>query len=325
MVSPVPLLPPLALLAERLLGYPAPLFALAAHPVVWMGTLLGALERRLNRRHWSGSARRLGGAVALAVVLAATVGCALALQGLTRLLPQGWVLEALLATPLLAQRHLGAAVRRVEEQLADSLAAGRLAVGEIVGRDTTVLDEAGVARAAIETLAENTSDAVVAPLLWLALFGLPGIAAYKAINTADSMVGHRSDRYRHFGWASARLDDLVNLLPSRLTAVLFAAAATVIGADAGGALRAAWRDAGRHASPNAGWPEAAMAGALGVQLGGPRSYGGHTMALPAMGAGRAMLTPADIGAARRLYRASLTLLLAVSTAAGLLAAMLLRT
>ncbi len=168
----------------------------------------------------------------------------------------------------------------------------------IVGRDPAALDAAGVARAAIESLAENFSDGVVAPLFWLVVAGLPGAAAYKAANTADSMIGHRNARYEHFGFAAARFDDLVNLPASRLAALWLALAA-------GGAARSAWaavrRDARAHRSPNAGWPEAAMAGALGLKLAGPRVYGGVEVADAYMGEGRREATSADIRAALRLY------------------------
>jgi adenosylcobinamide-phosphate synthase len=199
-------------------------------------------------------------------------------------------------------------VQAVSDALERSLVAGRKAVAEIVGRDTSELDRGGVARAGIESLAENTSDGVVAPVFWLLLLGLPGLVLYKAINTADSMVGHRDARYLEFGWASARLDDLVNLVPARLTALLFAFAAMFVGGSEGAAaLRAAWRDAPSHVSPNAGWPEAAMAGALGLVLGGPKSYDGRKIDLPKMGDGR-VPEPADIGRALQLYRVALLVL-----------------
>ena len=167
------------------------------------------------------------------------------------------------------------------------LPAGRAAVGRIVGRDVESLDAAAVARAAVESLAENFADGVVAPVFWMAVLGLPGAAAYKAINTADSMIGHRTERHRAFGWAAARLDDLVNLPASRLAAVLLVAAACLVpGASPGGALAAVRRDARGHRSPNAGWPEAAMAGALGFALAGPRRYGGVLVEDAVMGRGR---------------------------------------
>ena len=200
-----------------------------------------------------------------------------------------------------------------------SLEAGRRQVSQIVGRDPETLDEAGVSRAAIESLAESASDGVVAPLFWLLLGGLPGIALYKAINTADSMVGHRDERYRDFGWASARLDDLVNWIPARLTALLLAGAAFwVKEADPEKAWSTALRDARKHNSPNAGWPEAAMAGGLGFSLGGPRQYDGELVDLPALGDGRRDLGPADIRKAIELYAMMLNLALGITLAIAVL-------
>ena len=191
----------------------------------------------------------------------------------------------------------------VADGLDASLDEGRRAVAKIVGRNPDVLDEAGVARAAIESLAENFSDGVVAPILWIALGGLVGGALYKAINTADSMIGHKDERYNAFGWAAARLDDLVNLPASRLAALwLILAAALTPGASAREAARAVWRDASRHRSPNAGWPEAAMAGALGLKLAGPRVYGETLVDDAFMGSGRREAGAADIRRALRLYR-----------------------
>jgi adenosylcobinamide-phosphate synthase len=230
--------------------------------------------------------------------------------GLLRL-PFGVVAAALVASSLPAQRSLHEHVARVAAALEqEGLAAGRKAVSHIVGRDTEALDEAGVARAAIESLAENFSDGVVAPSLWLAIGGLAGGATYKAINTADSMIGHRTPRHEAFGWAAARLDDLVNLPASRLTALLLiAAAATMRPAAAIAAWRAVKRDARHHRSPNAGWPEAAMAGALGLALAGPRSYGGVEVADAVMGDGRRAATAADIRRALALYRRADALLI----------------
>ena len=189
------------------------------------------------------------------------------------LLPFGFIVVAILASSLIAQRSLYEHVARVADALErDGLDAGRRAVSQIVGRDPDALDEAGVARAAIESLAENFSDGVVAPVFWLAVGGLAGGAAYKAINTADSMIGHRTPRHEDFGFAAARLDDLVNLPASRLAALLIVLASGASARRTPG--RAVWRDARKHRSPNAGWPEAAMAGALGLSLAGPRVYGG---------------------------------------------------
>jgi len=232
----------------------------------------------------------------------------------------GWVVEAILATTLLAQKELGRAVRSVAEALDFSLEHGRQAVRGIVGRDPETLDEAGIARAAIESLAENASDGVIAPLFWLLLLGLPGIALYKAVNTADSMIGHKTEKYLDFGWASARFDDLVNWVPARVCGMLFCAAALFTnGASAAAGWRTMLLDAGKHDSPNAGWPEAATAGALGFALGGPRSYDREVHELPTLGSGRADLTAADIRKALELYANLLNLALGISVALAVLA------
>lgn len=311
------LLTALALLIERAFGYPDTVLRRISHPVVWMGALIAWLEKRLNRPERSGGQRRLAGVVGLAALIVATLLPALALHVLLRQVPFGWAVEAVLATSMLAQKELGRAVAAVMFALTRSLDAGREAVSRIVGRDPQQLDQAGVCRAAIETLAESSSDGVVAPALFLFLFGLPGAALYKAINTADSMIGHKTLRYRDYGWAAARLDDLVNLVPARLTAGLVVIACFFVpGASPSGALKAARRDAQKHESPNAGWPESAFAGALGFALGGPRSYDGDVVDLPLMGAGRTELGPADIFAALRLYEAVLWVLLGSAVAVG---------
>lgn len=305
-------LAPLVLLIERLLGYPDALFRRIGHPVTWMGALIGWLERYLNR----GSGRRAKGVLALILLLGVTAGVSGGISLLARLLPFGWVVEVLVATSLIAQKSLRDHVRAVEVGLRQSLAKGRRAVAMIVGRDPDRLDRAGVARAAIESLAESSSDGVIAPLFWFLVGGLPGLALYKAANTADSMIGHLNARYREFGWAAAKFDDLVNLIPARLCAVLIAGAAVLTpGARPGAALSTALRDALKHESPNAGWPEASFAGALGFRLGGPRAYEGEVVDLPSFGDGRADLGAEDIGRALVLYDRMLDLALAV-TAAG---------
>jgi adenosylcobinamide-phosphate synthase len=306
---PLPLSLPLALAAsivEALIGYPAPLYRVIGHPVTWMGSWLAWLEARLNRPDASFAARRASGVVALCIYLApvALIGWA----ATRMLLPRGvlgFAALALLTASLPAQRSLAAHVRAVADGLDTSLEEGRQAVSLVVGRNQAALDEAGVARAAIESLAENFSDGVVAPIFWTALGGLTGGALYKAINTADSMIGHKDDRYGAFGWAAARLDDVINLPASRFAALwLILAAAVTPGASARDALRAAWRDASLHRSPNAGWPEAAMAGALGLKLAGPRVYGDTLIDDAFMGDGRRDTDAVDIKRALRLYMAS---------------------
>lgn len=310
---------PLALLVERWLGYPQRLLELIGHPVIWMGRFISFMERGVDRRQRTPRQRREAGIFTLAVLLVVTLGVTLVIQQVLRAMPLGWILEILLATPLLAQKELGRAVEAVATALRSSLEAGRDAVSHIVGRDPQALDEAGVARAAIETLAESTSDGVVAPWFWLVLLGLPGIALYKAINTADSMIGHMNERYRDYGWAAAKLDDVVNWLPARLTAVLITAACFVTPhASPGKAWAMARRDARKHASPNSGWPEATFAGALGFRLGGPRSYAGELVDLPSFGHGKSALVGSDILRALVLYRSTLNVLLGLSVMVGLL-------
>lgn len=312
----------LALVAEAAFGYPQRFYAAIGHPVTWIGRLINKLDRMLNREETSFASRKAMGVLALALLLAITVALATVVQQLLLAAgPLGLIPLALIASTLIAQRSLYEHVARVAEGLErEGLEGGRQAVSMIVGRNPKTLDEAGVARAAIESLAENFSDGIVAPAFWLGVGGLPGIAAYKAINTADSMIGHRTPRHLAFGWAGARLDDLVNMPASRLTALLLIAAAALDReADAGGALRAVWRDAGEHRSPNAGWPEAAMAGALGLRLAGPRIYGQTRVEDHWMGDGRAEATATDIRRALRLYRRAcgmlwgLAALLAAST------------
>jgi adenosylcobinamide-phosphate synthase len=293
----------LALLIELTVGYPDRLVRAIGHPVTWIGRLIGVLDRAWNRDRDDDGWRRLLGVAAVVLVAAVAAAAGFGLQHLLLMLPLGVVPAALAASALIAQRSLHDHVARVATALeTGGLTAGRAAVAHIVGRDVAALDEAGVARAAIESLAENFSDGVVAPVFWMALGGLPGAAAYKAINTADSMVGHRTSRHKAFGWAAARLDDLVNLPASRLAALLAIAAALPDRAAMAAAWRAVRRDAHRHRSPNAGYPEAAMAGVLGLALAGPRVYGGVSVDDATMGDGRRDATAADIRKALALYR-----------------------
>ena len=295
-----------ALLLDAVFGEPRWLWSRLTHPVVLIGRLIGWLDRHLN---WGG-ARRARGVLAL-LVLFAVVG---ALSFVPRLLPHGWVLEILLAAVLLAQRSLVDHVRTVAAGLRQGLVQGRQAVSQIVGRDPNVLDRAAVGRAAIESAAENFSDGVAAPAFWFALAGLPGIALYKALNTADSMIGHRTPRHREFGWAAARLDDLVNLVPARLAGLLFC----LVGGGSH-AARVMWREAPHHRSPNAGWPEAAMAATLGVALAGPRAYAGEGVieARYINAAGRADVTSEDIDAATALLWRAWTAMLVAAGAVGM--------
>ncbi len=294
-----------ALALEAAFGYPDALYRVIGHPVTWMGACIGFWEPRLNRPGWSFAARRAAGGVTLLLVLAGTAAVTL---GIEAVMPKGWVgfaIVTVLCASLPAQRSLDTHVRAVADALErEGLQAGRKSVAMIVGRNPDALDACAVARAAIESLAENFSDGVVAPAFWIAAGGLMGGALYKAANTADSMIGHRSDRYRAFGWAAARFDDLVNLPASRLSALWIVLASLLTGDAAVEAVRAVFRDAGRHRSPNAGWPEAAMAGALGLRLGGRRVYGTELVDGGYMGRGRAAATAGDIRRALVLYRAA---------------------
>lgn len=304
------------MLIELAAGYPQALVRAIGHPVTWIGTLIALLDRSLNRATDTPEHRRGAGIVAVLVVCLIVGVVAFVVQRELVRLPFGIFLAALAASALIAQRSLHRHVADVALALEkDGLDAGRRAVARIVGRDTGVLDEAGVARAAIESLAENFSDGVVAPVLWMIIGGLPGAALYKAINTADSMIGHRTPRHEAFGWAAARLDDLINLPASRLSAVLIVAGAALSGdAAAAAAWQAVVRDAPKHRSPNAGYPEAAMAGALGLALAGPRVYGGVEVDDATMGQGRRDASAADIHRALALYRRADAILLALVAA-----------
>ena len=304
----------LSLAAESVIGYPDRLFRAVGHPVTWLGRLIAFLDRTLNRATDSDTRRRMAGVFALVVIVVVPLALGATIESLLGALRGGFVLTALLATSLLAQKSLAAHVRAVAEALdTGGLEAGRKAVSMIVGRDPDRLDEPAVCRAAIESLAENFSDGVVAPAFWLGVGGLAGGAAYKSVNTADSMIGHKTPRHLAFGWAAARFDDLVNLPASRLSGLLIVAAAFLVkNADALQAWQAVRIDAGRHRSPNAGWPEAAMAGALGLALAGPRVYDGVTVDDAFMGSGgRREATSADIRRALALYRVADLLLMAL--------------
>ena len=253
-----------AMILDAVFGEPRWLWDRFPHPAVLMGRAVDVADRRLN----TGGDRRLRGIVAVAGLagLAAAVGWVLSLA---------WPLEVLAAAILLAQRSLVDHVGAVSDALHLSVGDGRLSVAQIVGRDTEAMQAPDVARAAIESAAENLSDGVVAPVFWFAVAGLPGMVVYKMVNTADSMIGHRTPRHESFGWAAARLDDVLNLIPARLTALMIA---LVVPRPGAGSI--ILRDAPLHRSPNAGWPEAAMAAGLDVALSGPRSYHGQVRDYP---------------------------------------------
>ncbi|MBB4397333.1 adenosylcobinamide-phosphate synthase CbiB [Bradyrhizobium sp. ERR14] len=299
-----------AMAVDALLGWPSWLFARIGHPVTWLGRLIGAIDITWNCSSDPPALRRVAGLTGALLVIALSVALGWTLQAL---LSSGWiqiVLIGILAWPLVASRSLHDHVAAVANPLmAGDITAAREAVSRIVGRDPAALDEAGIARAAIESLAENASDGIVAPVFWGALLGLPGIIGYKAINTLDSMIGHRSERHEAFGWAAARIDDVANFIPARLTGCLF----VLLAPRRSEALSCMTRDARRHRSPNAGWPEAAMAGALGVRLSGPRIYHGSATDEPWLNEGARDPRAADIAEALTVYRRAMVLL------AGLLA------
>jgi len=286
-----------ALALDAAFGWPQRLYRRIGHPVGAFAWLIERGEARWNRPGSSFARRRALGTLLIGLLVGAVAAIAWGAQSLAGVMlgSSGWIATALMAWPALAQRslfdHVAAVAHALERR---GIAEARAAVSAIVGRDTGELDEAGVARAAIESLAESFCDGVAAPLFWLLLLGLPGLWAYKAVNTADSLVGHREARWRAFGWAAARLDDLANLVPARVAAVVLCLAG-------GGGWRILWRDARRHSSPNAGWPEAAMAGALGLRLAGPVAYDGAMHDKPWIGDGRPDASAADIRRALRIH------------------------
>ena len=300
----------IVLVIENFVGYPLALQKLIGHPVQWIGRLISFIDNSLNDPDVDPAQNRRHGILAV-ILLCAAVGIpALLISKIMMQFDYGWTLNVIIATAFIAQKSLRDHVRGVDIALGRSLGEGRKAVAKIVGRDPHQLDQNGVAKAALESLAENTADGITSPILWYAVLGLPGLIIYKAINTADSMIGHKSRKYLHFGWAAARLDDLVNWPASRLTGLMFAGAALITSrSDARNALHAMWRDAGHHQSPNAGWPEASMAGALDARFGGPRQYDGQTVDLPYMGQGTRDITPEDIARGLELYDRALILLL----------------
>ena len=297
-----------AMAVDALVGWPSALYARIGHPVTWLGRLIAAVDAAWNRSSDPPALRRAAGTAGALVVIALSAALGWLLQSV---LAQGWiqiVLVGILAWPLIALRSLHDHVAAVARPLlAGDLTGARDAVSRIVGRDPAVLDEGGIARAAIESLAENASDGIVAPVFWGALFGLPGILGYKAVNTLDSMIGHRTERHEAFGWAAARIDDVANFIPARLTGFLF----VLLAPRRSEALSCMTRDARRHRSPNAGWPEAAMAGALGVRLSGPRIYHDSIANEPWLNESARDPNAADIGEGLTIYRRAMSLLAGV--------------
>ncbi len=295
---------PLSLALDAVIGDPEAISRRQLHPVQLIGRVIAWADARFNLDSDTPGRRRNHGAWTTIGLVAGALVLGWAIQVILLALPLGWLWLALLMSSLIAQRSLYDHVAAVASGLEiGGLGGGRLAVARIVGRDPEALDQAGVSRAAIESLAENFSDGVVAPVFWAALLGLPGLLAYKTLNTADSMIGHKTPRHQQFGWAAARLDDLANFIPARLSGLLACLGALFLpGADALAGFRAMRRDARYHRSPNAGWPEAAFAGALGLAIAGPRSYHGRRVEEPFMGeGGRPHAAAPDIRNALRLF------------------------
>lgn len=293
----------LALVMEACVGEASFLFRMACHPVRAVGCFVGCLDHGLNRESQSSAIRTVLGGLVAALVVGVAVLVGWAVIWFTAQFVLGWMVELILTVTLLAQRSLYDHVAAVAKALrTDGVEGGRRAVAHIVGRDVEKLDTHGVSRAAIESCAENFGDAVVAPVFWYVLFGFPGLLVYKSVNTLDSMIGYKTPRHQAFGMVSARLDDALNLIPARLAGLFLVAAAMLLpsgnGADAWRAMR---RDAGKHRSLNAGWPEAAMAGALGLALAGPRRYGDSVVDDPWIGDGRTRATERDVDRALSVY------------------------
>lgn len=302
-----------ALLLDALLGDPEWLWRRLPHPITLIGHLIDYSDRHFNLPDTASSTRRRLGIMVLLLLMAGAIVFGMVLSFLLKILPFGWVVEVLIVAVFLAQHSLCQHVGRVARSFRDEGVSGaRRSVAMIVGRDPEKLDEPGICRAAIESLAENFSDGVVAPAFWYLVAGVPGLLAYKVLNTADSMIGHRSERHAAFGWATARLDDLANLPASRLSAFLILLAASPHRWQ--DIVRALWRDAPNHRSPNAGWPEAAMGAGLGLALAGPRSYGTQQVEDAWMNAaGRRNASPEDIRKAVALcWRSFALLVLAVT-------------
>jgi adenosylcobinamide-phosphate synthase len=297
-----------AMAIEAILGWPKQLFCLIGHPVTWLGVLIDRLDAAWNRDSDAPAQRRAAGIVAALLVIALPVAVAWIVQAQGPTAWRGILIIGILAWPMVALRSLQDHVNAVAHPLQfGDIEAARAAVSRIVGRDPASLDEAGIARASIESLAENASDGIVAPLFWGVIFGLPGIVGYKAVNTLDSMIGHRTPRHEAFGWAAARIDDAINFIPARLTGLLFA----LLGPKPRVAMGCMLRDGSRHRSINAGWPEAAMAGALGVRLSGPRIYHGQVTDEPWLNGSARDPQAADIMQALKLYRRAMGCLAAL--------------
>lgn len=291
----MPLLP-IALLLDALFGYPDRLYRAIRHPVSFMGMLISSGDRLLNKTTFSTSGRYILGSALLLSMLLVSIAVGIVLE---RFL-QGWLqlIELVLVSSLLATKSLADHVKNVSKALSQDIGSARMSVGKIVGRDTAEMDEAAVSRATLESLAENFSDGIIAPALFYAAFGLPGILAYKMVNTADSMIGHKNDKHMAFGWASARTDDLLNLIPARVTAMLIL---LIRPNQLKRNAKILFRDAPKHVSPNAGWPETALACVLQIRLGGPRRYKGQMLEGVWLGSGDGEANASSIGFALKIY------------------------
>ena len=296
----------LALAMDAIIGDPNWLYRKIPHPIAAIGCMMNQLDLFLNRPQVKNPTKKILGVLFIIIALSVAGIIGWGMQTGLKLMEFGQLLEAILVSIFLAQNSLYRHVRNVAQALAsDGLDAARLSVSHIVGRDPATLDDSGVCRASIESLSENFSDGVIAPVFWYLIAGIPGILMYKTLNTADSMVGHLSPKYRYFGWASARLDDVANFIPARLTALLIFLTALIIPSTKGfKSLRSCLTYAKRHRSTNAGWPEAAMAGALDIRIAGPRVYNGIVVNDPWMGDGNPNLRTNDINRALKLYFSS---------------------
>ncbi|MDV7339844.1 adenosylcobinamide-phosphate synthase CbiB [Terasakiella sp. A23] len=295
-----------ALLLDAYVGDMNRLFNVIKHPVVWIGDLISFLDQKLNRETRSETNRAIRGFVVVVFMVSLCIVIGMAVSWFGQHYPLGWTLELFLTVSLIAQRSLFTYVRRVAVALKnEGISGGREAVSHIVGRDPDQLDDHGVARAAIESLAENFGDGVVAPVFWYVLFGFPGLLVYKAVNTMDSMIGHKSDKYKSFGFTAARLDDILNLIPARLAGFwIYFGSFFMVSTTPSKAFKTMFRDAKKHRSPNAGWPEGAMAGALDIALAGPRKYREGQANDPWIGTGTAQVTPKHIKQALKVYVAA---------------------
>lgn len=263
-----------AILIDIVFGWPNTIFKLIGHPVTWMGNLINLLDRIFNQKLFSNNFKKLGGLITLLICILTVITCIILLEEFFNYTSFGLMLSMIVAWPFLAINSMHQHIRKILFDLKDNnLNLARKSVSKIVGRDTKKLNKVNLIRSSLESLSENTSDGIVAPIFWGLLFGLPGLAVYKVINTLDSMIGYKNEKYFFFGWASAKMDDFINIIPSRITGILYA----MVSGKLIFTISIMFKNAKKHASPNAGYPEAALSGALNVKLYGPRSYEGVKM------------------------------------------------